>query len=230
VIDEQTQALCLTAFLATLGSVRDSVSQDLPPDKLTDPTKLPASDPIIKALKEMYPDTLQYRAPERSKPDQGLLPYLTKAAAIDRQQGGPSQAVALLDYFGNLLCCLPGNMKASPIKTAFMLTTRSYAGLRYSLKQQIGTRVYEYLGHPKYGTFVFLLGPDDSAASLIDLGAYGSTMEGPLPKDNPNQFQYWNASMDPAGLAAYCAKLPPLYSELIKVNPVQVAVAAKPGA
>jgi cytosine deaminase len=111
-----------------------------------------------------------------------------------------------------------------------MLTTRAYAGLRYSLKQQeqIGSRVYQYLGHPKYGTFVFLLGPDDSAASLIDLGAYGSTMEGPLPKDNPNQFQYWNASMDPASLAAYCTKLPPLYSGVIKVNPVQVAVAAKP--
>jgi cytosine deaminase len=165
-------------------------------------------------------------------PDQKLLPYLTKAAATDRKQGGPGQAVALLDYFGNLLFCLPGNMTASPIKTAFMLTTRSYAGLRYQLKQQtdIGARVYKYLGHPKYGTFVFLLGPDDSAASLIDLGAYGSTMEGPLPPDNLNQFQYWNASMDPADLAAYCAGLPPLYSKLINVNPVQVAVARQTGA
>jgi tRNA(Arg) A34 adenosine deaminase TadA len=229
VIDEQTQALCLTAFLATLGSVRDSVSQDLPPDQLINPTTLPANDPIIQASQDIYPQTLQYRAPARSTPDQGLLPYLDRAAALDRQQGGPGQAVALLDYFGNLLFCLPGNIAVSPIQTAFMLTTRAYAGLRYSLKQQIGTRVYKYLGHPKYGTFVFLLGPDDSAASLIDLGAYGSTMEGPLPQDNPNQFQYWNASMDPAALSAYCAKLPPLYSGVIKVNPVQVAVAAKRG-
>ncbi|MEA2886116.1 MAG: hypothetical protein QOD11_476 [Bradyrhizobium sp.] len=229
VIDEQTQALCLTAFLATLGSVRDSVSQDLLPNQLINPTTLPANDPIIQGLQAIYPQTLQYRAPARSTPDQGLLPYLTKAATLDRQQGGPGQAVALLDYFGNLLFCLPGNMTASPIKTAFMLTTRAYAGLRYQLKQQKdpGSRVYKYLGHPKYGTFVFLLGPDDSAASLIDLGAYGSTMEGPLPQDNPNQFQYWNTSMDPAGLAAYCAGLPPLYSKVIKVNPVQVAVASK---
>jgi cytosine deaminase len=227
VIDEQTQALCLTAFLATLGSVRDSVNQDLPPDQLIDPTTLPANDPIIQALQAVYPQTLQYRAPARSTPDQKLLPYLTKAAALDRQQGGPGQAVALLDYFGNLLFCLPGNVAASPIKTAFMLTTRSYAFLRYSLKRQIGSRVYQYLGHPKYGTFVFLLGPDNSAASLIDLGAYGSTMEGPLPQDNPNQFQYWNASMDPAGLATYCAGLPPLYSKVIKVNPVRVAVAKR---
>ena len=227
VIDEQTQALCLTAFLATLGAVRDSVNQDLPPDQLIDPTTLPANDPIVQALQAIYPQTLQYEAPARSTPDQRLLPYLTKAAALDRQQGGPGQAVALLDYFGNLLFCLPGNIAASPIKTAFMLTTRSYAFLRYSLKRQIGSRVYQYLGHPKYGTFVFLSGPDDSAASLIDLGAYGSTMEGPLPPDNLNQFQYWNASMDPADLAAYCAGLPPLYSKLIKVNPVQVAVASK---
>jgi len=230
VIDEQTQALCLTAFLATLGSVRDSVSQDLLPNQLINPTTLPANDPIIQGLQAIYPQTLQYRAPERSKPDQGLLPYLTRAAALDRQQGGPGQAVALLDYFGNLLFCLPGNIAASPIKTAFMLTTRAYALLRYSLKQQIGARVYQFLGHPKYGTFVFLLGPDDSAASLIDLGAYGSTMEGPLPQDNPNQFQYWNASMDPVGLSAYCAGLPPLYRDVIKVDPVQVAVARQTGA
>jgi cytosine deaminase len=225
VIDEQTQALCLTAFLATLGFVRESVSLDLLPDKLVDPKTLPANDPIIQGLQAIYPQTLQYKAPARSKPDQGLLPYLDRAAALDRQQGGPGQAVALLDYFGNLLFCLPGNMAASPIKTAFMLTTRAYAGLRYSLKQQIGKDMYKYLGHPKYGTFVFLLGPDDSAASLIDLGAYGSTMEGELPKDNPNQFQYWNATMDPARLATYCAGLPPLYSQTIKVNPVQVAAA-----
>lgn len=231
VIDAQTQALCLTAFLATLGAVRDSVSHDLAPNQLVNPTTLPADDPIIKGLRAIYPQALQYKAPARSTPDQELLPYLTKAAALDRQQGGLGQAVALLDYFGNLLFCLPGNIAASPIKTAFMLTTRSYADLRYSLYQQkqIGERVYKYLGHPKYGTFVFLLGPDDSAASLIDLGAYGSTMEGPLPQDNPNQFQYWNASMDPAALSAYCAKLPPLYRDVIKVNPVQVAVAAKRG-
>jgi tRNA(Arg) A34 adenosine deaminase TadA len=230
VIDEQTQALCLTSFLATLGSVRGSVSQDLPPNELIDPKTLLPNDPIIQGLQKIYPQALQYKAPARSAPDQELLPYLTKAAALDRQQGGPGQAVALLDYFGNLIFCLPGNIAASPIQTAFMLTTRSYAFLRYSLKQQkqIDDRVYKYLGHPKYGTFVFLLGPDDSAASLIDLGAYGSTMEGPLPPDNPNQFQYWNASMDPAALSAYCAKLPPLYSGVIKVNPVQVAVAAKP--
>jgi cytosine deaminase len=230
VIDEQTQALCLTAFLATLGSVRDSVSQDLLPNQLINPTTLPANDPIIQGLQATYPQTLQYRAPARSTPDQGLLPYLNRAAALDRQQGGPGQAVALLDYFGNLLFCLPGNIAASPIKTAFMLATRAYAGLRYTLKQQTGKRVYQYLGHPKYGTFVFLSGPDDSAASLIDLGAYGSTMEGPLPQDNPNQFQYWNASMDPVALSAYCAGLPPLYRDVIKVDPVQVAVARQTGA
>jgi cytosine deaminase len=230
VIDEQTQALCLTAFLATLGFVRESVSQDLLPNQLINPTTLPANDPIIQALQAIYPQTLQYRAPERSKPDQGLLPYLDRAAALDRQQGGPGQAVALLDYFGNLLFCLPGNIAASPIKTAFMLATRAYASLRYTLKGQIGPRVYQYLGHPKYGTFVFLLGPDDSAASLIDLGAYGSTMEGPLPQDNPNQFQYWNASMAPIALSAYCAGLPPLYRDVIKVDPVQVAVARQTGA
>jgi cytosine deaminase len=227
VIEEQTQALSLSIFLATLNSVRESVSHDLPPSELKDPKTLAYDDPIREALRTFYRPTLQYRAPARSRPDSNLMQFLQWTAKEDKEAGGPGQAVALLDYFGNLLLCIPGNIGVSPILTSFMRTTRAYAELRYVVAQWEGQskRAFEYLCHPKYGTFVFLLGPDKSSSSLVDLGAYGSTMEGPLPPDNPNQFQYVKASIPPAELTAYCKGLPPLYSKVIKVNPVRAAFA-----
>jgi hypothetical protein len=103
-------------------------------------------------------------------------------------------------------------MAQSGIRTAFMECTRAYAQLRYKLMCGAGAgaagEVRRYLGHPKDGTFVFANGPDDSATSFMDLGAYGSTMEGPLPPDNPAQFQYVRPALAPADLAALCAAMP----------------------
>ncbi|MET0320017.1 MAG: hypothetical protein ABW069_04760, partial [Duganella sp.] len=138
-----------------------------------------------------------------------------------------ANAVALLDAFGNLLLCMPGQRAQSDIRSAFMEATRAYAQLRYKLmdgatpaQQQL---VRQYLGHPKEGTFVFARGPDAGAVSFMDLGAYASTMEGPLPAHNPAQFQYVTPRMAAAELDALCAAMPPLYRDVIRVRPVQVA-------
>jgi cytosine deaminase len=108
-----------------------------------------------------------------------------------------------------------------------MECTRAYAQLRYKLmagadaaRQQ---EVRRYLGHPKEGTFVFAMGPGADATSVMDLGAYGSTMEGPLPPAERAQFQYVRPGMPDSDLAALCAALPPLYREEIGVRPAQVA-------
>ncbi len=75
-----------------------------------------------------------------------------------------------------------------------MECTRQYAQLRHELMVGKDSAQQEdikrYLGHPKHGTFVLSGGLDDSAASFMTLGAYGSTMEGALPENNPAQFQY----------------------------------------
>ncbi|NHZ39868.1 nucleoside deaminase [Massilia aquatica] len=225
-IAEPTQALCSLVFEATAEKVQLLLTSDLSRGQLRDPAQLDPDHPLVRQLKTLYPDALAYRcAPQQ--PDAGLAPYLRAAMERDRQQGGEGDAVALLDPFGNLLLCSPGRRALSAICTAFMECTRQYAQLRYTLMQgqdaQAQAEVRQYLAHPREGTFVFARGPDASAQSYMNLGAYGSTMEGPLPADNPAQFQYVSASLGDPELAAICANMPPLYRDIIRIRPQQVA-------
>nr|WP_315248467.1 nucleoside deaminase [uncultured Duganella sp.] len=228
-IAEPTQALCSLVFEATSAEVMEKFNADHPQELLKDPAALPADHAIVRALKQQYPDALTYRCKPHA-PDVGLAPFLLQAMARDREHGGAGDAVALLDSFGNLLLCMPGRMTQSGIRSAFMETTRAYAQLRYKLMNG-ATRAQQdeirhYLGHPKEGTFVFAQGPDASAVSYMNLGAYGSTMEGPLPLKNPTQFQYVLPSLPEAELNAICAAMPPLYRNIIRIRPTQVADAA----
>lgn len=239
-IHEQTLALTTTVFESTLTTVRDLINVDLLANELVDLITLEENDPIITSLKIIYPNALTYKSTSNNTPDIGLAPYLIEAANLDKENGGNGDAVAFLDYFGNLLLCLPGDFNSSPINTAFLQTSRSYAKLRYDLMVSIGDRTLKYLGHPKYGTFILAKGYDKSARSLADLGAYGSTIEGPLPTYalnhmsleqylinnilslNPNQLQYGVPRIPQNELTEYCQGLPPFYSSVVQVNPVQI--------
>jgi cytosine deaminase len=225
-ISEPTQALCALVFEATSGEVMELFNTDLPQQQLKCPLTLPPDHAVVHALKQLYPDALAYRCTPH-QPDVGLAPFLKQAMARDREHGGAGDAVALLDSFGNLLLCMPGRMTQSGIRSAFMETTRAYAQLRYKLMAGATAaqqdEVRRYLGHPKDGTFVFARGPDAGAVSFMNLGAYGSTMEGPLPLKNPTQFQYVLPAMPEAELAALCAAMPPLYRSVIRIRPSQVA-------
>jgi cytosine deaminase len=225
-ISEPTQALCSLVFEATSAGVMDLFNIDPPQHELKDPATLPEDHAIVRALKRTFPDALTYKCEPR-RPDAGLAPYLQQARARDKGMAGKGDAVALLDSFGNLILCSHGRHTHSGIRTAFMECTRAYAQLRYKLMEcsDPGTQaeVRQYLGHPKDGTFVFALGPDESALSFMNLGAYGSTMEGALPLNNPDQFQYVMPGMPEEQLHALCSRLPPLYRNLIRIRPVQVA-------
>jgi hypothetical protein len=225
-ISEPTQALCALVFEATSGEVMELFNTDLPQQQLKCPLTLPPDHAVVHALKQLYPDALAYRCTPH-QPDVGLAPFLKQAMARDREHGGAGDAVALLDSFGNLLLCMPGRMTQSGIRSAFMETTRAYAQLRYKLMAGATAaqqdEVRRYLGHPKDGTFVFARGPDAGAVSFMNLGAYGSTMEGPLPLKNPTQLQYVLPAMPEAELAALCAAMPPLYRSVIRIRPSQVA-------
>ena len=225
-ISEPTQALCSLVFEATSSEVMALFNTDPQQEQLKDPATLLADHAIVRALKQLYPDALAYRC-ARHLPDAGLAPFLRQAMARDREHGGIGDAVALLDAFGNLLLCMPGRLAQSGIRSAFMETTRTYAQLRYKLMAGASAaqqqEVRQYLGHPKDGTFVFAQGPDSGAISFMNLGAYGSTMEGPLPLNNPTQFQYVVQSIPADELAEVCAAMPPLYRNVIRIRPLQVA-------
>ena len=225
-VSEPTQALCSLVFEATTAEVMDLFNADPPQAQLMCPATLLPDHAIVRELKKLYPDALTYRCTPQ-QPDAELAPFLQQAMARDRDHGGDGDAAALLDSFGNLLLCLPGRITQSGIRTAFMEVTRAYAQLRYKLMANASPaerdEVRQYLGHPKDGTFVFAQGPDRSALSFMNLGAYGSTMEGPLPLKNPAQLQYVRARMPEEELAQLCASLPPLYRQVIRIRPTQVA-------
>ncbi len=224
-ISEPTQALCSLAFEATGDKVKELLNADLPRAQLKDPATLAQSHKLVRKLKTLYADALAYRC-EPHAPDAGLAVFLRAAIAQDIANGGEGDAVALLDPFGNLLLCAPGRRSQSAICTAFMECTRRYAQLRYTLmlgaSEAAREEVRSYLAHPREGTFVFARGPDASAHSFMNLGAYGSTMEGPLPEYNQDQFQYVQPTVSAAELAAMCKRMPPLYRDVIRINPVQV--------
>jgi len=234
-IAEATQALCALAFEATSREVVALFGADRARDQLRDPATLAPDHRIVRALKQLHPDALTYRCAPHA-PDAGLAPFLLQAMARDQGSEHGSHravaaatqgdAVALLDAFGNLLLCMSGKRAQSGIRTAFMEITRAYAQLRYKLMDgatpEEQEEVRRYLGHPREGTFVFAHGPDHGAASFMDLGAWASTMEGPLPDHNPHQFQYVAPRIDAAALAALCAAMPPLYRDVIRLHPTQV--------
>ncbi|OYO26689.1 nucleoside deaminase [Janthinobacterium sp. PC23-8] len=224
-IHEATQALCTLVFESMVAQVMRLLhAGDAGP--LCDPASLPPDHAVVVALRQRYRAALSYRCTPHA-PDAGLAPFLQAAMEQDRRDGGAGEAAALLDSFGNLLLCLPGRQSQSLIRTPFMECTRQYAQLRHELMAGKDSAQQEdikrYLGHPKHGTFVLSGGLDDGAASFMTLGAYGSTMEGALPENNPAQFQYVRAAMPEADLLALCQALPPLYSKLIKIEPRQVA-------
>ncbi|MGZ3183132.1 MAG: nucleoside deaminase [Telluria sp.] len=226
-IAEATQALCALAFEASSDKVKAFLNTDLPRAELSDPATLPEDHRIVRKLRELYPEALRYRcAPHR--PDAGLAPYLRDAMALDREYGGPGDAAALLDAFGNLLLCVPGRLGQSPARTAMLEATRQYAQLRYKLMHSAADakrqEVRRYLAHPKHGTLVLARAPSPaSAQDLMNLGAYGSTMEGPLPGPAGEQFQFVLPEAVEGEVREMCGRLPPLYREQVGVQPRQVA-------
>ncbi len=225
-IAEPTQALCSLLIEASSEKVQALLTADLPRGELLDPATLAPDHPLLRQLTSLYPQALAWRGAPHA-PDAGLAPFLLAAMEQDRLQGGDGDCAALLDSFGNLLLCVPGRRHQSPICSAFMECTRQYAQLRYQLMLGAGAEmrqsVRRYLPHPKEGTFLFARGPGADARSLMDLGAYGSTMEGPPPAHNPNHLQYVLPRIDETQLLATCAALPPLYRDTIGIRPTQVA-------
>lgn len=212
---------CDKIFQSSVDSVRTNSSDSgASLDRLKDPIDLPPASPIRARFKEKCPEAFSYKSKVSRLPDPGLRVLLQKTMESTKDA---ENAVAFLDPFGNLLLCFADTFDISPIQTAFMNVTQTYARIRFELMDKEISRkdARDYLTHPKHGTFIFLYAPSPSeATTIMTIGAYGSTMEGPVPVAFPSNFQYY---MPPhrgtiAELRAAVMNLPPFYTELAKIS------------
>ena len=225
-IDSAAYFLCSSIFSASVNTVRDaSNNSGLPPEQLQNPATLPANSKVRQALTALSPFALTVQSANPRDPGVELAAPLLKTA----QQSRVFNAVALIDPFGNLLACLGGAEDQSPIRTAFMETTRNYAVMRWTLMNDpdpaVRAEAGHYLTHPKYGTFVFLYAPDPSTPqAVMTFGAYGSTMEGPVPQSYPSNLQYvlLPGNTTAQALSTLAQNLPPFYTQSVQVAPAQV--------
>ncbi|MNG96008.1 tRNA-specific adenosine deaminase [compost metagenome] len=225
-IDAAAFTLTGSVFDASVNNVREqSNNSGLPPSELKDPATLQADSKVRQALAQLSPWALQVKSANPRVPGPELARPLVETAS----RSYTCNAVALLDPFGNLLACLGGAQDQSPIRTAFMETTRNYAIMRWTLMNdddpQVRAQASQYLTHPKYGTFVFLYIPDpETSEAVMTFGAYGSTMEGAVPQSFPSNLQY---VLLPDGttakaVAQLAQNLPPFYTQSVQVAPSQV--------
>ncbi|HYO71209.1 MAG TPA: nucleoside deaminase [Archangium sp.] len=219
---------CGAVFTDSSNTIRtiSSTESGKAPKDLKNPALLPDDSPIKQKYREIYPNAFKLSAENSRIPGANILEELKAVAASGTE--GDGNAVGFLDPFGNLVLCLPGHEKMSPIRTPFMEVTREYAKIRWGLMNDESTRAEaeNYLSVPKYGTFVFLYAPEPNApVGIMTLGAYGSTMEGPVPQVFPTNLQYvvGPRSGSTLELTQVICNLPPLYTEL-----VQIAIAPSP--
>lgn len=169
---------------------------------------------LLEILKEHSPVALTVR----THPGQPAGAHLGAALLEEAERGSVRNSAALIDPHGNLVYLASGREDISPIRTAFMELTRGWARLHAAA----GLPGKKYLAHLKDCTLVTLQGPGPDPVSFMELGAYGSSVEGPLGPSESARWQYVLARQSQAQLEATVAALPPLYSQIIKPRIEQV--------
>lgn len=207
-ISSDLEKRSLETFLASLKAVQEKIHA----------TEGPAQDlrecrdsEVLQTLQRLAPEALQLRF-DPGQPGPELAAPLLQAA-----RGGRS-AAALLDPFGNLVMLRSGQEQQSPTRTAFMELTRDWAALR----RQAGPAGEPFLRPLKECTVVSLWGPAADSTGVMELGAYGSSVEGPLPESELARFQYVLPRQSAEQLGQQIEQLPPLYSQIIRPRVEQV--------
>lgn len=219
-VDPKTTDACAEVFFGDSPFIkRDNEVQR---DQLINPASLSADTPLRIAMQEAWPDAFKLRMAAPTKPSRELKQYLE---SVRNATPGATNAVAFIDLFGNLLTAKADNPRRGPLATAFMNTTQSYARTRYRLFNDPTTHAgaRTTLAPANSGAFIWLHAPTpDIAATLRDLGAFGSTMGEPAP----GAFQFFEPPLKGTygALLEQVAILPPFYTQLVDVSPLPVGV------
>lgn len=183
---------CTEVFDASRDVVaRNRKVPGLDPAEMTDPSTLPSTSLVRRALVAASPLAFTLRLADFRRPDAALEKLLTDLVASTPQA---KNAVAYIDPFGNLISAFADRFDISPIATAFMNVVQSYSRTRFELMGQPSTNeeATRTLTTPKYGTFVFLRAlAGDAATSVKDLGIYDLTIEGKAYKPTTANWQYY---------------------------------------
>lgn len=225
-VSEPTAHDNLHIFKDNADRVRKASSQagldPLEPNSgMADPHSLPPDDPVRLALMAACPRALDIKLSDPRQPTPDIRQYLE---GLVSSTDAAKNAVAFFDYYGNLLMASADRFDIDPVSSALMTVVRQYSLLRFKLMNNATTSgaALRTLASPKYGIFAFLHAPDGfSAASLKDLGVYGSTMEGPPPITTSSNFQFFLPPLSGGigDLTKLIADMPPLYNQLVGINP-----------
>jgi cytosine deaminase len=220
---------CLTAFTESGDAVRNSVAGN-GLDPRNPPGQIAMADPATSTTiqdyyRAVWADAFSIKLKNYRAPTQELKDYLLDLVS---QTPRSSNAVAFIDYYGNLLMASADRFDISPIQTAMMTVIQNYSKLLFDLVNNPSTSglAQQTLTNPKYGTFVYLYAPSaDDTTTLKDMGAFGSSMAGNIPVNYPSNLQFFeDPRSNVSGLKSLIAAMPPIYRMGYSINPQAVSV------
>lgn len=209
-LDQQS----VQAFSSSLEKVKAIINRHgQHPSKLMNPRTLEKSSLIFKLLKkynsEVFSDAY---AVAFDRPGIELARILVEKANESYGASGIFNSACIIDPFGNILLAESGVQDKSPIRTPFMELVRKYHKLIFDAGRE-GRR---YFAHIKYCKIVMMLGPGQDSKSLMELGCFGSCIEGELPYGM--QLQYVIPQQKHQDLQCMLENLPPLFSTIVRLQ------------
>lgn len=224
-ITQQVYDACEDIYQSSAKGVRSSrQTTNTSPDQLRDPGTWKTAAPIRAAFRRRYSGAFTHRLTDFRRPDRTLRRMLEDLVG---DTAGADNAVAFIDSFGNVVNAAAGPVPGNAAATGFMAAAQDYARTRFALVDDKETLepAQRSLTSPMFGTFVWLIAPDPHATTTIeDLGGFGSTMQAAIPQPTPSAFQFYEPPRRGTvrELQQVAASLPPLYSQLVKIDPQQV--------
>ena len=222
VVIREVHDACAEVFLGSLESAMAVVGEGSSDTPARDPFDLDSTDPLRVDLTERLPNFLSLRLPDPREASPEIFELLEDLA---RRGPGRGSSAALVDSFGNLMIASGGGPVDDPTASGFTEVVRVYSQTRFelALDRQLSGPGREYLAHPKFGTIFRYPVPDpDSPLTLFELGAYGSTMEGPIPPRNRPNLRFIGEGADAARsqrqLRELVDAMPPFYSETVGLD------------
>lgn len=203
------------AFMRSRNSIKqmNDTDREVMPEHMCDPSTLPATHPVVQALRAADPAALTVRT-FYDKPGVELWPAMCQGLERAKAAGSGRDAVSVIDPFGNVLMTATGQEARSPIRTAYMEFFRNYAGIRAAA----GPEELPYLPHPKYLKFVSFEGPGRDPASIMNMGARAI----PATATNLYPMRYVAAKQDKHALQRMLKDFPSIFADLGQMPPKQI--------